>query len=188
MTITNIKESIGFTGAQMLSQRISQDDKLLVLFRKVEELKKGNDFEAVAKVKDEIKSLMPTWMANDCEKLGIEDPTDQVFLEISLGDVLFELYSHALIMPQAPLARALQTKKAGEFADVLSKPTFDLPKEMKPLVEKTLTNDELWARFTVSAFYYKNELERGVISLNNEGLFQFKKIMSAVLKLFLEEK
>jgi hypothetical protein len=118
------------------------------------------------------------------ESLGVTKPSDTVEFSLSLGSLIFDVYHTQTEMPKAPLALERERAKRLSLSEELDKDTFDVPDDVKSILEKTLSEDSEWTKIGISTHFKVGE-ETRTLQLNSVALDIFHDTKKALMSIFL---
>jgi hypothetical protein len=150
----------------------------------VEALEKVKTVEDMEEAKKEFFSCLSVESKTQFKTLGIELPTDQVTLTLTLGSFVYDIIVPSIPKPSAPLRVAAYTKYLGDLAHKLMQEEFELTQEELDSVRKVLDDETLWSQVKIEA-----DLSSSLsIPLSQNGIQIFDQVLKASIKLFEEEK
>lgn len=209
--ISNVTQSMKFRMIQLASKQVAEDELMAIvdynnLLSKVPFVSRVTKETISAELYTDKKKLKakqaefrgrmikstPEWLKKECERFGVEYPSDEVELNVRLGNVIFDLYKQSVVMPQAPLAQALFRKRFLEYAEVLDMEEFELPTEVSRDAQKILMDDKLWENCTISTWANvasegDEEPKKVFMTMKTGGIMQYQKILSGLLAAFMPE-
>jgi hypothetical protein len=117
--------------------------------------------------------------------LGVENLGDNVNFSLSLGSVIFDIYHTQTQLPKAPLAQEREKAKRLKLAEEFDRDAFEVPEDIKALLEKTLSEDSTWEKIAISTNYTVGD-ETRTIQLNSLVLDLFQDTKKSLMSLFLD--
>ena len=148
--------------------------------KSVEALEKVKTAEDVEQAKKEFFSSLSVESKTQFKTLGIELPTDQVSLTLTLGSFVYDVIVPSIPKPSAPLRVAAYTKYLGDLAQKLMQEEFELTQEELDSLRKVLDDETLWSQVKVEADF-NSTLS---IPLSQNGIQMFDQVIKASIKLF----
>lgn len=175
--IKNTSQSILVSATEFVSDTWKNE-------KSVEALEKVKTAEDVEQAKKEFFSSLSVESKTQFKTLGIELPTDQVSLTLTLGSFVYDVIVPSIPKPSAPLRVAAYTKYLGDLAQKLMQEEFELTKEELDSLRKVLDDETLWSQVKVEADF-NSTLS---IPLSQNGIQMFDQVIKASIKLFEEEE
>lgn len=122
----------------------------------------------------------------DLEELGITSPTDLVKVSIDLRSFIYELFIFSSPRYEAPLKIAQQQRQLTSLAAILDNDVFELPGYVHPVIEKTLSDDAIWTKFSVLGYIGEPgpEKDKKCLRLSARGLRPYQEIINATISIF----
>lgn len=140
----------------------------------------GDDTEAKT-------ALLATYTQEEKDLLnqfGVELHIDQIPVTITLGSLIFDIYTAETKQPEAPLAKAAFARKIQELAAQLNQDEFTLAADVHNTVAKVLSDDEKWSKSKFSAAVRAANGEEAYTTLSHVGVQYFGQIIEACLDIF----
>jgi len=130
-------------------------------------------------------SEIPDTLKPMAASLGVENLGDNVNFSLSLGSVIFDIYHTQTQLPKAPLAQEREKAKRLKLAEEFDRDAFEVPEDIKALLEKTLSEDSTWEKIAISTNYTVGD-ETRTIQLNSLVLDLFQDTKKSLMSLFLD--
>ena len=130
-------------------------------------------------------SEIPDTLKPMAASLGVENLGDNVNFSLSLGSVIFDIYHTQTQLPKAPLAQEREKAKRLKLAEEFDRDAFEVPEDIKALLEKTLSEDSAWEKIAISTNYTVGD-ETRTIQLNSLVLDLFQDTKKSLMSLFLD--
>jgi hypothetical protein len=127
---------------------------------------------------------IPESLKAAADTLGVEKISDSIDFSLSLGSVIFDIYHVQTQLPKAPLAQEREKAKRLKLAESLEQDDFEVPEDIKQLLEKTLTDDSVWEKIAISTHYKVGE-ENRMLQLSSVALDVFQDTKKALMSLFV---
>jgi len=114
------------------------------------------------------------------EHYGVSSEQDLVEFQVSVGSLVFDIYSAVVDLPKAPYNRVQEQAKRLKFAEeVTQREQLNLRPEIETAIKQALTQDDTWSKVKIGVKLKNNNtevLECGALDL-------FPKAREALLKL-----
>jgi len=127
---------------------------------------------------------LPDALKGMAESLGIQKASDTIDISLSLGSLIFDVYHTQKEMPKAPLALERERAKRLALSEELDKDSFDVPPDVKEILERVLLDDEEWKKIAIST-HYKVGRETRMLQLNCAALDLFSATKKALMSIFI---
>lgn len=133
--------------------------------------------------KDFDKNVDPQYLAN-LQRLGAETLYHMVPATLTLGNLLFDLFTVTTKQPTAPVAQALLARRAQRFADALQGESFDLDESTVAQLREGIEKDELWDACPITLFT-EVKGERVYFQVKSFAAASFPEVMKAAIDIFV---
>jgi len=144
-------------------------------------------FAALLSAEDRTKitgDALPEALKGIADSLGVEKASDTIDFSLSLGSLIFDVYHTQKEMPKAPLALERERAKRLALSEELDKDSFDVPPDVKEILEKVLLDDEEWKKIAIST-HFKVGKETRMLALNSAALDIFSDTKKALMSIFI---
>lgn len=176
----NISQTIFVSATEFISEAWKNEKTIETL----EKVKNSSTKEETEKAKKEFFDFLSPESQKQFKTVGIELPTDNVKLTLTLGSFIFDIIVPSIPKPSAPLRLAAYNKHIGDLAEKLTQPDFDLTLDELESLRKVLDDDGLWSQVKIEA-----DLGSSLsIPLSQNGIQMFDQVINAAIKLFEPEK
>ena len=178
--IKNTSQSISVSATEFVADTWKNEKAVEAL----EKIKTAENAEDLDQAKKEFFSSLSVESKTQFKTLGIELPTDQVSLTLTLGSFVYDVIVPSIPKPSAPLRVAAYTKYLGDLAYKLTQEEFELTQEEFDSLLKVLDDDSLWSQVKIEA-----DLSGSLsIPLSQSGIQVFDQVINASIKLFEESE
>lgn len=131
------------------------------------------------------KSLNPQ-KVEQYKSLGANLPSDMVRVTLTLGQLVFDMFTITAEPPKPPLAAALFSKRVQNLASRVQNDEFDLTDELLGQIRPALEDDKKWAEINLTV-YATVDGKKYYIRLNSNAAAFFPNVIQAAIKVFVPE-
>jgi hypothetical protein len=128
----------------------------------------------------ELAELLPEAMRKELDNVGAKLPTDTIEIKMTLGEFLFATYIQNVVPVKAPLPIRRHEKRLMELADLFDQPEFEVPSDVKIVLDDVLNVPEKWSALRVSAFVVTSPFNKPIV-LTAAGAAMFSSVVAAAV-------
>lgn len=132
---------------------------------------------------EQLKSSLDDKIKMELAHYGAEVPMGTIEMEMSLGSLLYDAYVLAKQVPSAPLLRMAHQNSLLEIASELSGDNLVMRDDVKEVVRKVLSDEDLWKSLKPTVTFKKDGKTES-LPLIADSVYAFKQVLNGLFKAF----
>ena len=178
----NVSQTIKIKAFTVINQNAITQDARVILAKAIA-IQDVTSKDRMALLNDVDQLLSPELKA-EIASLGVSCLLDDIPLELSLGDFLFEIIMSSRKAPQAPLKLALFQKQTQELATRFQSDTLTINSDDLQTIRSVLDDDVKWTKVQITASVKSAEATRDSVTLTANGVSMFGDILASAIEIF----